>query len=119
MGRNKPDITLEQAIKKTKEAGFQVVFEKGQTVVGDLFQLQQDIKKANFTIGSIKWIIGVVLVASIFSVITILADYFQFTSQAYKQFQASINEQAIDHKTVETIKDDVQIIKNVLNSSKK
>ncbi|MFA6423910.1 MAG: hypothetical protein WCV83_01190 [Candidatus Magasanikbacteria bacterium] len=116
MIENQPDITLEQAIRKTKDAGITLNFDKGQTVAGDLFQLQQDIRKTNSTIEHIKWVFGAILIGSVFATIVLLADYANFASTAYIQFNQTIEEQNKDHETVESIKTDIEFIKNNLNS---
>lgn len=115
MTHNQPDISLEQAIKKTRDAGIILNFDKQQTVGADFFQLQQDIKKANSSIETIKWIFGAVLVAAILTTIVLLADYAQFAIKAYNQFSTKIEEQSTDHKTIESIKTDIEIIKKALN----
>jgi hypothetical protein len=115
MPKNKPDITLEQAIEKTRQAGINLNFDKVQTVAADLFQLQQDIKKTNSSIETIKWIFGAVLVGAVLTTLLLLADYAQFAIKAYDQFSAKIEEQSVDHKTIELIKTDIESIKNTLN----
>jgi hypothetical protein len=115
MSKNQPDITLEQAIEKTREAGIDLNFDKGQTVAADFFQLQQDIKKANSSIETIKWIFGAVLVGAVLTTLVLLADYAQFAIKAYDQFDNTIKEQAIDHKAIESMGIDIEHIKNTLN----
>lgn len=116
MIENQPDISLEQAIKRTKDAGITLNFDKGQTVAGDLFQLQQDIKKTNSTIEHIKWVFGAILVGSVFATIVLLADYANFASTAFRQFNQTILEQSTDHKTIESLKNDIEFIKNNINT---
>jgi hypothetical protein len=115
MPDSQPDISLEQAIKKTRDAGFILNFDKGQTVAGDFFQLQQDIKKANSSIQTIKWIFSVVLVASVLATVVVISDYVQFASNAYQQFSAKIEEQSIDHKTIESIETNISVMNNLLS----
>jgi hypothetical protein len=112
---SQPDISLEQAIKKTRDAGITLNFDKGQTVAADLFQLQQDIKKTNSSIETIKWIFAAILVGAVLTTLVLLADYVQFAIKAYDQFSTKIEEQRIDHKTIESIKTDIKSIKNALN----
>ncbi|KKP87810.1 MAG: hypothetical protein UR91_C0035G0002 [Candidatus Nomurabacteria bacterium GW2011_GWC2_35_8] len=88
---NKPDITLEQAIQKTKEAGFNLSYQGKETIIGiDLFELKKDIEKTKTDIRTINFIFSVVIVAAVIAVILMLADYFQFTIKAYDQFNDSI-----------------------------
>lgn len=95
MSNNKPDITLEQAIEKTKDAGIKLSFPKGQTVASDFFQLKQDIKEANSKIETIHWIFSVVVIASVLTTLLLLADYAQFAIKAYNQFETKMTEQNI------------------------
>ncbi|MFH1546272.1 MAG: hypothetical protein ABIE14_02760 [Patescibacteria group bacterium] len=111
-----PDITLEQAIQKTVAAGINLNFDKKQTVAGDFFQLQQEIKKTNSKVKTIWWIFTAIIVGAAAATTFMLADYFQFASKAYDQFSVKIEEQSIDHKTIESIKNDVELIKNNLGN---
>ena len=115
MTDNQPDISLEEAIDKTRKAGIILNFDKKQTIAADLFQLQQDIKKTNSSIETIKWIFGAILVGAVLTMLVLLADYAQFAIKAYDQFGAKIEEQNIDHKTIESIKTDLESIKNTVN----
>lgn len=115
MEENQPDISLEQAIKKTREAGITLNFDKVQTVAADIYELKKDIQKSNSSIETIKWIFGAVLVGAVLTTLVLLADYFQFATKAYQQFDTTIKEQATDHKTIESMATDIQLIKNKLN----
>ncbi len=110
-----PDITIEQATQKTKVADVKLNYEKGQTVAGDFFQLQQEIKKTNSKVKTIWWIFTAIIVGAAAATTFMLADYFQFASKAYDQFSLKIEEQITDHKTIESMKNDIELIKN--NSS--
>ena len=119
MEENQPDISLEQAIKKTREAGITLNFDKVQTVAADIYELKKDIQKSNSSIETIKWIFGAVLVGAVLTTLVLLADYFQFATKAYQQFDTTIKEQATDHKIIESMASDIQSIKNTLNGLNK
>lgn len=126
--RPKPDITLEQAIAKTKDAGFQVSFDKGQTIAGDLFELKQDIRKikadaenelanlkqdiskANSEVQRIWWFFGAIIIACTIATVLIIADYLQFTSKAYQQFTEKLEAQSTNVKNLETLSPEIKKI---------
>lgn len=115
MSQNQPDISLEQAIQKTKEAGFTMNYSPGQTIAEDIFQVKQDVKKTNDSIAVIKLFVGVVLIALIIAVILILSDYAQFATKAFEQFTQQMQKLETDRQTIDTIKTDVAGIKQKLN----
>ena|SRR3989304_5680414 len=119
MAKNQAYTNVEEAKKKTKKSDIILNFDKGQTVYADIYELQQRIKEQNSSIETIKWIFAVIVIGAVFAIITLLADYFQFATKAYQQFDTTIKEQATDHKTIESMATDVQLIKNTLNGLNK
>ena len=119
MAKNQAYTNVEEAKKKTKKSDIILNFDKGQTVYADIYELQQRIKEQNSSIETIKWIFAVIVIGAVFAIITLLADYFQFATKAYQQFDTTIKEQATDHKIIESMASDIQSIKNTLNGLNK
>jgi hypothetical protein len=55
------------------------------------------------------------LVASVLATVVVISDYVQFASNAYQQFSAKIEEQSIDHKTIESIETNISVMNNLLS----
>jgi len=109
MARNKPDITLEQAIKKTKDAGIELNFSKGTTLAVDFFELKQNIAKANNDIKHIHWVFSTIIVGVVVATALMLADYAQFAIKAYEQFTTKLAERSNNCQNTESIKTDIQL----------
>ena len=126
MKENQPDISLEEAKEKTKKVGGTIVnFEQMQTVFTDFYAFKKDIESSisgykkeiqenNQSVRKIEWFFNIIIVTAVVTTILLLSDYFQFATKAYEQFNTTIKEQTTDHKTIESMNTDIQLIKNKL-----